>query len=110
MYGGRIQEIGTVLQLFETPRHPYTKGLLASLPAAHSSKKERLYSIPGNVPALVDMPAGCKFCTRCEQVMDRCQTEEPPLYDLGDGHYARCHLFEEDARGGTHRDTQRGDG
>ncbi len=98
MYGGKVQEIGAVEQIFHNPSHPYTRGLMASLPAS-GKRREKLYTIPGNVPSILDMPAGCKFCTRCSEVRERCHTEEPPLHDLGQGHLVRCHLVEEHARG-----------
>jgi peptide/nickel transport system ATP-binding protein len=97
MYGGKIQEIGTIEQIFSAPKHPYTRGLLASLPSATSKKEGKLYAIPGNVPSISDMPAGCKFCTRCEEVIDRCHKEEPPLHLLKNGHKVRCHLIEGEA-------------
>ncbi len=97
MYGGKIQEIGTVNQIFSAPKHPYTRGLLASLPSSTSIKDGKLYAIPGNVPSISDMPAGCKFCTRCEEVIDRCHQEEPPLHVLNNGHKVRCHLIEGEA-------------
>jgi len=97
MYGGKIQEIGTVEQIFSAPKHPYTRGLLASLPSVTSKKEGKLYAIPGNVPSISDMPAGCKFCTRCEEVIDRCHKEEPPLHLLKSGHKVRCHLIEGEA-------------
>ena len=98
MYGGMIQEVGTAEQIFHEPKHPYTKGLLASLPSTSDKKEKRLYTIPGNVPSIMEMPDGCKFCTRCSEVIDRCRTEEPRLHDLGDGHLVRCHLLEDDAK------------
>lgn len=94
MYGGKIQEIGDINEIFNNPKHPYTQGLLASLPATSEKKQERLYAIPGNVPSISEMPSGCKFCTRCEQVTDRCREEEPVLHDLGNKHFVRCHLVE----------------
>ena len=93
MYGGKIQEVGSTEQIFRSPRHPYTSGLLASLPVV-STRQERLHTIPGNVPSIMDMPEGCKFCTRCPDVMDRCHTEEPDLVDVGDGQLVRCHLYD----------------
>jgi peptide/nickel transport system ATP-binding protein len=92
MYGGMIQEVAPIEQLYRDPKHPYTRGLLASLPAK-VGKSERLHTIPGNVPALRDMPEGCRFCTRCPDVMDRCHSEEPPLHDI-DGQLVRCHLYD----------------
>ena len=99
MYGGKLQETGTVGQIFDDPRHPYTQGLLASLPARQGEKHHRLKAIPGNVPAILDLPHGCKFSTRCDYVFDRCRHEEPRLYDLGSGRSARCYLMEETAHG-----------
>ncbi|MAG92443.1 MAG: peptide ABC transporter ATP-binding protein [Planctomycetaceae bacterium] len=94
LYGGVVQEIGTAEQIFNTPLHPYTQGLLASLPAMHGDKHDRLHAIPGNVPSILELPTGCKFCTRCEKVEERCRTQAPPLYELGAGQQVRCHLME----------------
>jgi peptide/nickel transport system ATP-binding protein len=101
MYGGKVQEVGTVEQLFHAPQHPYTKGLLASLPASaeQATKQKRLYTIPGNVPSIMELPVGCKFCTRCADVTDRCRAEEPSLHELSSGQLVRCHLLEEAAGG-----------
>jgi peptide/nickel transport system ATP-binding protein/oligopeptide transport system ATP-binding protein len=99
MYGGKVQETGTVEQIFDDPRHPYTEGLLASLPARQGKRHHRLKAIPGNVPAILDLPHGCKFSTRCAHVFDRCRHEEPPLCDLKDGRYARCYLMGEMSKG-----------
>jgi peptide/nickel transport system ATP-binding protein/oligopeptide transport system ATP-binding protein len=98
MYGGRVQEVGTVAQIFGEPRHPYTIGLLKSLPAKAANKQARLHTIPGNVPSILEMPVGCKFCTRCPEVFERCHAEEPPLHHIGHGQLVRCHLLEEEAR------------
>jgi peptide/nickel transport system ATP-binding protein/oligopeptide transport system ATP-binding protein len=94
MYGGKIQEAAPVVELFENPLHPYTQGLLASIPHK-SDKGTRLTAIRGNVPSIFDLPAGCKFCTRCPQVMDRCWTVEPELREVAPGHLVRCHLMDE---------------
>ena len=96
MYGGKVQEIGTVEQIFYQAKHPYTRGLLSSLPSIQTHSTDRLHAIPGNVPLITQMPDGCKFCTRCEDVVDRCREEEPLLDDTGDGHWVRCHLMNED--------------
>jgi oligopeptide/dipeptide ABC transporter ATP-binding protein len=93
MYGGKIQEEAPVVELFENPLHPYTKGLLRSIPHARDRGK-RLATIPGNVPSIFDLPDGCKFCTRCPEVLDRCWTEEPELVEVSPGHRVRCHLME----------------
>ena len=94
MYCGRIQEMATVDQIFYNPLHPYTRGLLESIPNP-SKKKDRLFAIPGIVPNLMDLPKGCKFCTRCDQKMDICETEEPPVVEVSEGHFLRCHLSKE---------------
>lgn len=96
MYGGKIQEVATVKDLFDKPQHPYTKGLLASIPrpAAEKAKRERLKAIPGNVPSIMNLPVGCKFCTRCEDKIDKCDTIEPPLVEVSPGHSVRCHLVQ----------------
>jgi oligopeptide/dipeptide ABC transporter ATP-binding protein len=98
MYGGKIQEVGTVQQIFNNAKHPYTEGLLTSLPAVAGPRDERLYTIPGNVPSIMDMPSGCRFCTRCEHVTDRCRHEEPALHEIGDGQFVRCHLLEPESK------------
>jgi len=95
MYGGVIQEVAPVVELFERPLHPYTLGLLGSLPRPELQTQDRLSTIRGTVPSILEMPKGCKFCTRCDQVMPRCEREEPKLLDVGGGHLVRCHLMEE---------------
>jgi oligopeptide/dipeptide ABC transporter ATP-binding protein len=94
MYGGKIQEVATVEELFANPQHPYTHGLMASIPrpAAAGSKHARLQAIPGNVPSIMNLPVGCKFCTRCAVKLDICDTQEPPLREVSPGHSVRCHL------------------
>ena len=94
MYGGKIQEIAPVRELFRNPQHPYTKGLLASLPAVDGSRHTRLQTIPGNVPSILDLPVGCKFVTRCPERLDKCFTYEPPLIEVSPGHWVRCVLVE----------------
>jgi oligopeptide/dipeptide ABC transporter ATP-binding protein len=94
MYAGRIVEEADVYTLFENPKHPYTQGLLRSIPRL-GERNRRLYSIPGNVPTPINMPEGCKFVDRCPMVMDRCRQAEPPLMDVAgsaSGHRARCWL------------------
>jgi oligopeptide/dipeptide ABC transporter ATP-binding protein len=92
MYGGKIQEVATVKELFRNPLHPYTKGLLASLPTVDGEKQKRLTTIPGSVPSILDLPAGCKFETRCSVRIERCVLEEPELIESTPGHWVRCHL------------------
>ncbi|MBN1105188.1 MAG: ABC transporter ATP-binding protein [Deltaproteobacteria bacterium] len=89
MYSGVIAEQGERSHIFQDPRHPYTRGLLASLP--HRSKRGgTLYSIPGTVPDPAYKPAGCPFHPRCEQAVDSCRKEFPEMCDYGEGHMSRC--------------------
>jgi oligopeptide/dipeptide ABC transporter ATP-binding protein len=93
MYGGKVQEIATVGELFDNPKHPYTRGLMASIPRpALGQKQERLLAIPGNVPSIMNLPKGCKFCTRCTEKIEQCDTHEPELREISPGHSVRCHL------------------
>ena len=95
MYGGMIQEIASVKELFSNPLHPYTHGLLKSIPRPdRENKKNRLEIIEGMVPSILDMPIGCKFCTRCDIKIDICDSEEPPLIDMGNNHFVRCHAVD----------------
>ncbi|MDG2305372.1 MAG: ABC transporter ATP-binding protein [Candidatus Binatia bacterium] len=94
MYGGKLQEIATAIDLFDGPLHPYTKGLLASIPDP-DRKGEPLQAIPGNVPGILELPTGCKYSTRCPAVQDRCRAEEPELREVRPGHHVRCHFAEE---------------
>ena len=92
MYGGKIQELAPVKELFRNPMHPYTKGLLGSLPRVDGDKAERLTTIPGSVPDILDLPAGCKFTTRCPDRFEPCAGTEPALVERAPGHFVRCHL------------------
>ena len=94
MYGGKIQEVASVEELFATPLHPYTVGLLASIPRPDMESKghNRLKAIPGNVPSIMNLPIGCKFCTRCPVKIEKCDTVEPPLLEITPDHFVRCHL------------------
>jgi oligopeptide/dipeptide ABC transporter ATP-binding protein len=96
MYGGRVQEIGSVRQIFNNPLHPYTQGLLESIPHPERGVRgHRLKAIKGVVPNILDMPKACKFNTRCEYAMDVCFKLEPGLAEIEPGHFVRCHLYEE---------------
>jgi oligopeptide/dipeptide ABC transporter ATP-binding protein len=92
MYGGKIQELAPVKELFRNPMHPYTRGLLGSLPRVDGDKAERLTTIPGSVPDILDLPAGCKFTTRCPDRFEPCLDIEPALVEQSPGHFVRCHL------------------
>ncbi|HNT73713.1 MAG TPA: ABC transporter ATP-binding protein [Anaerolineae bacterium] len=101
MYAGRVVEQADVQTLFEMPLHPYTRGLLSSIPIM-GVVKERLDTIPGAVPNLIDLPPGCKFAPRCmarvDQHLHQCMIEEPPLLDYQPGHKVRCWLHAEAGR------------
>ena len=93
MYAGRVVEEASAEQLFETPLHPYTQGLLESLPKLEAGKRHRrLTAIPGLIPNLLDLPTGCKFAPRCPKVVGDCWPTEPDLREVRPGHWARCIL------------------
>lgn len=96
MYAGKKVEHAPAQDLFDRPQHPYTRELFASLPSMNAGR-DRLSTIMGNVPAATDFPAGCRFHPRCPDVMPRCRTEEPPLFDTGAGHCAACWLHADKA-------------
>ena len=93
MYGGKIQEIAAIDALFATPFHPYTHGLLGSIPSVDGTKARRLTVIPGSVPDIYRLPIGCKFVTRCPYAFEPCPDIEPPLIEDAPGHWVRCHLY-----------------
>ncbi len=93
MYAGQIVEQGMVADVFHAPKHPYTIGLLASLPRPDSHG--RLEAIPGNVPSPFAMPPGCKFAPRCRYALAECSAGEPPLFEAGDGRVSRCFRWSE---------------
>lgn len=96
MYAGKVVEEGGIETIFKTPKHPYTIGLIKSVPDVRE-KVERLYSIPGNVPKPGSIKEGCRFAARCEHAFDRCFRETPDLYVTGEGQRARCFLHESQA-------------
>ncbi len=90
MYAGKVVEEASTIELFEHPRHPYTEGLLNSIPRLGERKDERLYVIKGTVPHPLHMPTGCRFNPRCPYAQDRCREEAPELLPAGDSHYVSC--------------------
>lgn len=94
MYGGVVVEEGATADIFAAPSHPYTQGLLASIPSIEEDKEE-LFSIPGSVPRLTAPVTHCRFAGRCPHTFDKCEGSEPPLFDLGNGHKAKCWLLED---------------
>jgi peptide/nickel transport system ATP-binding protein len=96
MYCGEVVEEAEVVSLFENPVHPYTLGLLKSIPTMEDEQDgEPLFMIPGMVTNPLHMPSGCSFAPRCTQAMERCASERPELYTVGD-HQVRCFLFAEE--------------
>jgi len=92
MYAGRIAEFGSVEQIFDDPKHPYTIGLHASIPRI-TEKKERLVPIPGEVPDLINPPSGCPFHPRCSKAMAKCRESYPDTTEIETGHNVSCHLY-----------------
>jgi peptide/nickel transport system ATP-binding protein len=94
MYAGKVVEEASVVQLFETPRHPYTQGLIRSIPRIDraATQKAALTTIPGTVPSLLRPPVGCRFAPRCQFATDLCRREVPPLRERADGHKVACVL------------------
>jgi len=93
MYAGKIVDSALAGPMFDSPEHPYTKGLFASLPRLEGAR-ERLDAIAGRVPSLLEMPDGCRFHTRCPLAMERCRSELPPLFPTSSGHASACWLHE----------------
>jgi len=89
MYAGKICEIADADTIFNHPRHPYTYGLIESIPK-RGQRIEKLYSIPGTVVSLVEIPEGCRFQNRCPNVLDECRKISPELASVGDGHRVAC--------------------
>ncbi len=92
MYAGKIMEEAPVKELFKNPLHPYTFGLMNSIPKM-TEVKTHLYTIKGMVPNLLNLPQGCRFCPRCDKAMKICTMYQPDLYELEDGHKVRCFLY-----------------
>jgi oligopeptide/dipeptide ABC transporter ATP-binding protein len=90
MYAGRIVERGSARDIYKNPKHPYTVGLLKSVPRLDEPRKERLVPIEGMPPDLINLPPGCPFQPRCRYAIDRCTKEYPPMVTVGDGHTAAC--------------------
>jgi oligopeptide transport system ATP-binding protein len=96
MYLGKLVELSSGAELYRSPRHPYTQGLIQSAPAANPEAARNKKSVPieGDIPSPISPPPGCRFHTRCRYAMARCKTEEPEMKDAGSGHWAACHLLD----------------
>ena len=92
MYLGRIVEIAPARELYTAPRHPYTEALLSAVPIPEPGLKRKRIRLVGDVPSPINPPSGCHFHTRCPKAMERCKTESPLFRQIGDGHWAACHL------------------
>jgi oligopeptide transport system ATP-binding protein len=90
MYGGRIVETATARELYKNPSHPYTHGLMASVPALDGKAGERLYTIDGQPPDLANLPPGCSFAPRCPHARAECEAAKPALEEIGNGHLRAC--------------------
>jgi oligopeptide transport system ATP-binding protein len=101
MYAGRVVERGSTDAIFGEPKHPYTRALIRSVPRLDKVTGERLFSIPGTPPSLIDMPECCPFHPRCEHAMDVCRKQYPGETDFGDGHRAHCWLYAATPEGGS---------
>ena len=97
MYGGMAMEKANVIDLFDNPQHPYTRGLLKSIPKNFSGGRERLIPIDGTPPDLLNPPSGCPFSPRCPHTMGICLKQAAPLYKISDNHYASCWLHSSEA-------------
>jgi len=98
MYAGKVIEEAPVDRLFANPRHPYTQGLIRSIPRIDTAAthKARLEAIPGVVPNLLRPPPGCRFAARCRYAMPKCREAVPPLIDTGGGHRVACVLVQDE--------------
>jgi peptide/nickel transport system ATP-binding protein len=98
LYLGRIMELGTAETVFVGPHHPYTEALLSAVPSLDGTHRERI-RLDGEIPSAANPPSGCVFHTRCpRKIGDICETTEPRLEEIGDGHLMRCHIPLEELR------------
>ncbi len=92
MYLGKVVEMGQTKDVFGQMAHPYTKALISAVPKVDVDKRVKTILLEGEIPSPINPPSGCYFRTRCPHVYQRCKEEEPPLVDLGGGHFCACHL------------------
>jgi oligopeptide/dipeptide ABC transporter ATP-binding protein len=93
MYAGKVAETASAVELFKNPKHPYTQGLLDSIPRLETPRKTKLNIIKGIVPSLYELPSGCRFRNRCPHAMDICAGDPPPMISVGQDHLAACYLY-----------------
>lgn len=94
MYLGNFVEEGDKYSLYQNPLHPYTQALLSAVPIPDPKAKKDRIILEGNIPSALNPPSGCKFHTRCPKCMERCKTEAPQKYQVGDDHFVYCHLYD----------------
>ncbi|WP_285848712.1 ABC transporter ATP-binding protein [Solibacillus isronensis] len=99
VYAGQVVEQSNVKDLFNKPQHPYTEALMKSIPKIDTSKERKLLTIKGNVPSLIEIPAGCRFHPRCPFATDKCISEEPPLFELANGRESKCWIADPNLTG-----------
>ena len=93
MYAGKVAETASAVELFKNPKHPYTQGLLDSIPRLETPRKTKLNIIKGIVPSLYELPSGCRFRNRCPHAMDICAGDPPPMISVAKDHFAACYLY-----------------
>ena len=93
MYLGKIVELASTEELFDNPKHPYTKALISAVPVSHPDEKRERIILTGDVPSPANPPKGCSFHPRCAECMAICKTEAPPVIEMENGHTVACHLF-----------------
>ncbi len=98
MYAGKLAETSNSIELFKNPKHPYTQGLLSSIPRLENKRKTKLNIIKGMVPSLYEIPTGCRFQNRCPYTMEICKIKFPPMYTINKDHYASCYLLKKDKK------------
>ncbi|HTV66147.1 MAG TPA: oligopeptide/dipeptide ABC transporter ATP-binding protein [Bryocella sp.] len=98
MYAGQVVEMGTAREVFQHPVHPYTRGLLHSVPTLRSDRSKPLPAVEGSVPAMTTLPPGCAFEPRCASRIASCASELPPLVEVTSGHFARCPVVAQEVR------------
>ncbi|HHT44839.1 MAG TPA: ABC transporter ATP-binding protein, partial [Fastidiosipila sp.] len=98
MYGGQIMEDAPIDALFERPLHPYTVGLMASIPSIEQDRETKLKPIPGSPPDMLNPPAGCPFAPRCSEIRQICLDSPPPFVELEENRHSRCWLLTKEAK------------
>ena len=98
MYLGNFVEVGEKEKIYSNPMHPYTQALLSAVPVPHPTAKRERILLEGSIPSAHKPPTGCKFHTRCPKCMECCKTQAPERYEVDDGHYVYCHLYDKERR------------